>query len=52
MIINITKYELWNALFMTPENEKTDKTRELERQLNDSIARREPGVVWIDIKDE
>lgn len=45
-----TKYDLWLALSMTPEEYKTEKILELEKELNDSIKK--PGFVWIDIREE
>lgn len=46
----VSKYELWNALFMTPDNEKTDNIKELQNIIEKSISK--PGLIWIDIREE
>ena len=50
MKLRATKYELWNALSMCPDKEKTEAIKELERKLNDTMAK---GYnVVIDIREE
>lgn len=49
-MINVSKLELWNALSMTSESAKTDKIKELEKELEKSMSK--PGPVWIDIREE
>ena len=50
MKLSITKYELWNALFMCPEDQKTDNIKELEKNLNDNMSKGYNAV--IDIREE
>lgn len=50
MYVNMTKYELWNALAMCPEEEKSNKIKELEEKLQASMDK--PGRVWVDIREE
>jgi len=37
MRLSVVKYELWNALSMCPDEQKTDAIMELEKSLNDSM---------------
>ena len=37
--IKVIKYELWNALFMCPDEYKTEDIKELEKELNDSMSK-------------
>jgi len=39
MILFTTKYELWNALFMCPDEQKTEAIKELEKELNNSMSK-------------
>lgn len=50
MKLSVDKYELWNALFMCPDDQKTDTIRELEKQVEKSIP--VYGRIVIDIRDE
>ncbi|MEI2465054.1 hypothetical protein [Niallia taxi] len=50
MKLSVTKYELWNALFMCPDEQKTDDIRELEKQIEKSIPKY--GRVVIDIRED
>ncbi len=50
MKLNVTKYALWNALFMCPNEQKTEEIKELEKQLNDTMTK---GYrVVIDVREE
>ena len=50
MKISVTKYELWNALVMCPDKEKAEPIKELEKELNKTMAK---GYrVVIDIREE
>lgn len=39
MKLSLTKYELWNSLFMCPDEEKTEAIKEFEELLNKSMAK-------------
>jgi len=47
---SVTKYELWNALFVCPDTQKTEAIKELEKELEKSIPK--CGRVVIDIREE
>lgn len=50
MKISVTKYELWNALFMCPIEQKTDAIIELEKEVEKSISK--CGRIVVDIREE
>lgn len=50
MKLSVSKYELWNALFMSDDSNKTEDIKELESKLNASMGK--PGRVVIDIREE
>lgn len=50
MKMALSKYELWNALFMSPDREKSEKIDELVKELNVKMGK--PGLVIIDIREE
>jgi len=50
MKTSVIKYELWNALSMCPDEQKTDAIKELTKELNDTMQK---GYrVVIDIREE
>ena len=50
MKTSVIKYELWNALFMCPDNQKSDAIKRLEKELDDTMQR---GYrVIIDIQED
>ena len=50
MKLSVTKYDLWNALFSCPKMHKTEEIKELEKKLNDSMAK--DYRVVVDIVEE
>jgi hypothetical protein len=50
MKISVIKYELWNALAMCPNEQKTEQIKKLESRLNDSMS--VGYMVKIDLMDQ
>lgn len=50
MMTFVSKYELWNALAMSPDKEKSERIKELEKAIEKSIPK--PGLIFLDIREE
>jgi hypothetical protein len=50
VVMSVGKYELWNALFMTRDDAKTENTVELAKEIEKLMSK--PGRVVICIRNE